>query len=1341
MLTSWEAERPLQNGPPDVTTLPRLAAGNVCVFHRTGKLYWEISLPKTKSLAAPACIQLEWAPSGDKLAILMAGSSSVLVWSVNTKESQVLETGFKNSEVSWLSWSKSKSQLLLGTTKGHILIYNDLEKKKNPVMGKHTKKITCGCWNQDNQFVLGGEDKQITLSDGASGDTLTSVTLSGDPMEACVSQQKTDDSKVKQESTISVCVNQQMLALMQVERDPASGQCKLELLMELVFQEQYGVIRKHLWFGDGYILVGFDAGNMVVISSHRREVGEEIHSGKYLEGGLTDLAYCEALGRVALAGGRHVRIVAVGTEIKELKSEAIELDAQETISCVAWTDDGQVLTVCTEGGQVYGYLCSLPLVNGICNTKILHLTSLQEVCLVDVHCPTQKISIQTKPTVVAIGMNNQVWYFEYDDAMTDAQQFHKKDYLGSIEDIKVNSTCVALMMEGRVLVQQLEGMGSDPNDSDNFDVLPSSQSSNISCFALTEHFVILGSKNGVITYYVSTGLAAVNEYRHDGGGIQKLFPQPDGTQLIFEDNMHNLFLFNPVNDQCITISGFKGIVGKVMWDCDNSNLFVATDGLQLKTYLHVPLSLYGASVKLIGEQTIEDSHVPVSVVNGVVWFQVRNGSLDSCVLHTHTALQEGAKEEEHKKSEAMFNQALKLHLLKESWACAIALKSQKYLQKLGDVAIECMDIELAIAVFRQLGDASKVLSLEQICQYDDKSLVAGHVLVLMGKDIAKAQEELLKSSMPRAALEMRRDLKHWDQALELANQLDPASVPEICKEHAQKLEMHGDYVQARDQYKQAISKATTSGNQEIVGVCNNGIARTTLHLGDVREGKRIAMDIGDRNLCKECAGILENMGHAHDAAKLYEYSGLYERAATIYINIKSFTNAAPLMKKLDPEKNGKLQIQFAKAKEKEGKYEEALEAYQRAGDMNGAVRILLTCVNRPEQACKLVRENPKIEPAAMVAECCKKNGDFALAVEFLQLARMGRQAWEIAEARNEMDAYVEFLPENTSPDEFQAIAEYYEARQEFERAADMFEKAKLHTRAIRMYMQVGLSAVGKAINTVKLSHDRSVASMVLDWVLTENAEGEHQQYIFELYIALGQYDEAAKSSLELAAFEQVHGNYRQAHSQLFTTSQRLLSLGQQLPLELNRALTLLHSYVIVRSQTNLQNHMTGARLLIRVAQNVSKFPAHTVNILVSTVIECHRAGLKETAFEYASMLMRPEYRQQIVAPYKRKIENLVRKPDHEKDVEPLSSECPYCNAPGNEMDLQCHNCQNIIPFCIASGKRMVLSDWSECPSCNFPARALEIHNLLTVQPSCPMCLKDVNSKAFVRIKKLLTPPT
>lgn len=38
-----------------------------------------------------------------------------------------------------------------------------------------------------------------------------------------------------------------------------------------------------------------------------------------------------------------VRILQVGTEVKEMKSEAIELKANENISSIGWTPDGQVI--------------------------------------------------------------------------------------------------------------------------------------------------------------------------------------------------------------------------------------------------------------------------------------------------------------------------------------------------------------------------------------------------------------------------------------------------------------------------------------------------------------------------------------------------------------------------------------------------------------------------------------------------------------------------------------------------------------------------------------------------------------------------------------------------------------------------------------------------------------------------------------------------------------------------------------------------------------------------------------------------------------------------------------
>lgn len=50
----------------------------------------------------------------------------------------------------------------------------------------------------------------------------------------------------------------------------------------------------------------------------------------------------------------------------------------------------------------------------------------------------------------------------------------------------------------------------------------------------------------------------------------------------------------------------------------------------------------------------------------------------------------------------------------------------------------------------------------------------------------------------------------------------------------------------------------------------------------------------------------------------------------------------------------------------------------------------------------------------------------------------------------------------------------------------------------------------------------------------------------------------------------------------------------------------------------------------------------TVQILTSAVIECSKAGLKNAAFTYAAMLMRPENRKKIDEKYRKKIEAVVR---------------------------------------------------------------------------------------------------
>jgi len=43
-----------------------------------------------------------------------------------------------------------------------MLLYNRKSSKKIPIMGKHTKEISCGAWNSENKIALGGKDREVT---------------------------------------------------------------------------------------------------------------------------------------------------------------------------------------------------------------------------------------------------------------------------------------------------------------------------------------------------------------------------------------------------------------------------------------------------------------------------------------------------------------------------------------------------------------------------------------------------------------------------------------------------------------------------------------------------------------------------------------------------------------------------------------------------------------------------------------------------------------------------------------------------------------------------------------------------------------------------------------------------------------------------------------------------------------------------------------------------------------------------------------------------------------------------------------------------------------------------
>ena len=66
--------------------------------------------------------------------------------------------------------------------------------------------------------------------------------------------------------------------------------------------------------------------------------------------------------------------------------------------------------------------------------------------------------------------------------------------------------------------------------------------------------------------------------------------------------------------------------------------------------------------------------------------------------------------------------------------------------------------------------------------------------------------------------------------------------------------------------------------------------------------------------------------------------------------------------------SSKIHAQYAKAKEVDGRYREAEEAYKLAKEWDNAIRINLQFLQNPEEAVRIVQETKSVEGAKMVAK-------------------------------------------------------------------------------------------------------------------------------------------------------------------------------------------------------------------------------------------------------------------------------------------------------------------------------------------------------------------------------------
>jgi len=1315
---------------------------NIHLFDRQGAQVQEVTLKSTAKV-----VQLEWDKDGEILAILQQKEETVMLWRHSENKLDMVEMNSKDP--TWLSWSKTGPQLVIGTARGNLIIYNKRTMKKQTIMGKHSKRISCGGWHSDNIFATGSEDKTICLSN-EEGDPLESgdsepLRIKNDPSMLQIADVKSDDPKdSERERVVSIVLGEVTLLLCNL-KDPQKP-------TELAFQPKYGTIKAYSWIGDGYLVVGFSQGYIVVISSRLREISEELSSVKYHRNTLDCLCCSKAAGKIASAGDDGIKLISM-KDWTEIRGEKIQIRPEAKVTQMHWSDDGELLSFCTETGWVYCFLAKLSALSATCNTRLAYLTSLREMTIIEGTADTEnKVVLQTDvepafvalgPSHLATGMNNRIWFYSCTDQAA-VEKVNEQEYIGSVESVSLNATHACVLIDGRVYLHQIEPRSGDGKTT----IFPRKEDDrSVTCASIVGNFLIYAHSNGRLQYYSLVDGQEVNEYKHSNG-IRKCYPNHEGTRVALIDNSGNAWLYNPVNDDCIPIADFPNTADRILWDSSDSTVFVACDQLNLYTFVYSQVEVGKSGVRCLGQldlsadsqlhieaapTPLQHGQVGVLVSDGTVVCQQSSGTLSHLRLHSHDMSSQAHVMDTFERQKGCFLQALALNRFALAFKIGLALNSRDLWLALGRRSLECLDIAWAKKAYRQAPAPGMVMYLDKIQTVEDKLLLSGHVSALFG-NFAKAREYFLQSCSPETALDMHCDFLEWDQALQLAQTYAPHRLSDIYLKSALQLEGRNQNEQALSHYEMAMRDHIPGTRPEHESQCKAGIARTSVKMGDLPRGMQMALDLNDPTVCRDCAAVLHKMKQYVEAAQLYEAAGSYDQAASLYILDLNFDAAAPLMAKISTPK---LHLQFAKAKESRGAYQDALVAYERARDLDSMVRICLDNLNQPQKAFQLVRETKLATGAERVAEYCRKNGNISGAVEFLLLAKNTDEAFLLAERQDEMATFEAGLGDHGTQQQHRAIAKYYEQRNLLANAAKHYALCEEYPTALRLYLKVGEKEIDHAIEVVGKARNDSLTHTLIDYLMgeTDNVPKD-ANYVYRLHKALGNYMQAAGTAHIIAKQEQEMGNYKQAHQLLFRTYQDLKSQKLALPQELWRRLMLLHSYVIVKRLVKAADHHSAAIMLVRVAKNIQQFPAHIVPILTSVVIECQRAKMPGESYQYACTLMKPEYRKDVSEQYKKKIENIVRKPPPEvdqRDALEASLPCMYCSFNFAESQLDCLNCKNISPFCIASGMRMLKEDWSNCPACNFPARYSVFSAMLQANEQCPMCDAVVKPEELVLV--------
>ncbi|KAI1286712.1 WD repeat-containing protein 19 [Halotydeus destructor] len=1302
------------------------------------------------------CVAMTWDIEGEVLAVITDRSPTVILWDSATRKGSRLDTGVRDP-LTFSAWNKNGYLLAIGTNKGNILIYDHQTQRKIPILGKHSKRIIAGTWNDQNLLALISDDRTLTVSN-KDGDTLCQTGLKGEPALPQFGSAKWDGKGNANggENYVSLVLNRKTLFVMNVHDS--------ELSSQINFHDRQGQIVDYAWLSDGLIIIGFSGGRVTVINAMAKDAGQELYSFTAHRDGLTSCSYCSKTKLLATCFENVFKIFSIEGDNDGEVLGVVTLEDEKAISWLEWNEEGQMLGMTATSGSVHVYLSKLPVIGDSFGTRMAYLSSLLEVTTLSVGSGQPvTVRIAVEPSIVAVGlyhlavvMNNRVWFYGLSEP-DEGLLVKEREYLGIIKAFKLNGDyAAALFTDGRLYLHIMDTVGPeggpqvgrqgqyDDDEGENREVKMFPEGAlgdkgRIVSHTMTSDMLIFATESGAIEFFLVEDWSVVNIYRHSCG-IKTIAADPMGLRIIGLDEMNCGFVYNAVTDTLLEIPGekFPATIKAMFWETfpGDKCVFVACDSRTVSIFAYASQSIDGPQVIYVDTMNIPRGQSPLFLYNGDIISQTESGKTSNFLLSTHDYADK--MRDRSRLRDEYFGKVLKLRRHQDAWRICEYVDEPELWTKFGKAAMYDLDVELAIKIYRHTGESGMVNSLEAIKDVEEGPLLAGHMAVFL-EQYELAQKLFLSSSRPQEALTLSQNMQDWDTALVLARRLAPHQVPFLSREYASQLEFAGDHHGALEHYERAL---TSSGHNLDSGqsqdesdqsdrmsnhndLCRGGIARTAIRCGNTKRGLEFALNLrNDDELHLECAEILESMKLYSDAAHMFEVGGNFDKAAVHYLRVK---NSSKVTQFLDKINSRETLLEYAKAKEKEHGYRDAMRAYLQAEDHIQVVRILLEHLNNPGEAVRIVRNLKSVEGARMVARFFQKLNDMSSAIEFLVMSKCHEEAFQLASSTGQMDIYANVLLTMSSEKDYQvpladfnSIALFYEQDKSPLMAGKFYCLAHDYRKGVKLLLAAAtLSATNETeairlvIDAASQCKEEAVIRQIIDYLIGElDGIPKDFKYLFRLYMSLGHYREAAKTAIIIAREEQNAGNYRNSHDLLFGMAQELQKQKIKIPAEMNSSLMLIHSYLLAKVWIKAGDHIKGAQLLIRVARNISRFPAHTVPILTSTVIECQKAGMKKLSVQFAIQLTKPEFREQIDPKFKRKIETLVRKSagvkrdinDNENEPDGGSaSPCPFCSKELPEIELNCTGCKNTIPFCIATGQHVLRDDMTTCNSCKFPA--------------------------------------